>query len=99
MPTRSVMHNVKPASPAAGRARAFLLRLDRAAADTTTDYSPSESHRYLCHENDTAATPCGPLNRVMRAEPPALRAQTKLTHHAVGQGRMLYFGEDGAQLH
>lgn len=96
MPTRSLTHNAKPASPAAGRTRAFLLRLD-GVADTTAAASSPESY---CHRhNDTAATPCGPLDRVMRAEPPAVRAQTTtLARHAAGTGRALDFGEDGAPL-
>ena len=99
MPTRSVMHNVKPASSAAGRTRAFLLHLNR-SEDTTAASSSPESHRGLHRQNDTAATPCGPLDRVMRAEPPAVRAQTTLARHGatVVPGRALDFGEDGAPL-
>ena len=98
MPTRSLTHNAKPASSAAGRTHAFLLRLEE-AADTTTTFSP-ESHCHLLRGDDTAATPCGPLDRVMRAEPPAVRAQTTLARHAAtgGPGRALDFGEDGAPL-
>ena len=98
MPTRSLLHNVKPASPAARRARGFLLHLDGAAEEDTTTaaFSPPESD---CRRNDTT-TPCGPLDRVMRVEPPAVRAEiASLARHAEdGRGRALDFGEDGAPL-